>query len=239
MFTHKLLILLEQTKSLEKAVIVLFRDGYTGIEIVRNKTRLNELHKPVPGWDSISQSSLNRWINLAKKEDADLEIWHLLNRRRRRPGMYTNWQPSGVVIFGPHNEDYEALEVKQLPSNEIPTVNRVPSRFIPIGPKLRKRIKKTGYSINDADAVGIYVAELSDLGYSIRDIVKLWNWGRTRYPDKDEAPRVEWLIQQIRAIRKSPMSHTTIWRILQIYSMGPVAESFKQTQMAEIGDTHE
>ena len=234
--THEIVKLLKQIKTLREAAVALFRDGYTGIEIVRNKDRLNELHKPSPDWISISQSSLNRWINSAKNEDSDLEIWHLLNRRRRRPGMYTNWQPNGVVILGPHQDP---LEVEASGNSGTPTVNRVPSKFVPIGPKLRKRIKKTSYSISDSDAVGIYLAELSERGYSVRGIVTLWKTGRTRSPDKDKTRRVQWLIRQIKAVRETPMSYSTVWRILQMYSFGPVAESLKQTQMAGIGVSDE
>ena len=225
-----------RAKTLEEAVIVLFRDGYTGTEIVRNKDLLNGLNNSRLDWSSIKQSSLNRWINLAKNEDADLEIWHLLNRRRRRPGMYTNWQPNGVVILGPH---HEPLDIKPDSSSSIQTVNRVPSKFVPIDPTRKARAKRTGYSMIDSDSVGLYVAELSELGYSVRDIVALWKTGHTRSPDKDKARRVQWLIGQIRSVRKESMSYSTVWRILQTYSFGPVSESFKQTQMAEIGDSNE
>ena len=211
--------LFNRAKTLEEAVIMLFRDGYTGTEIVRNKDLLNGLNNPHLDWSSIKQSSLNRWINSAKKEDADLEIWHLLNRRRRRPGMYTNWQPSGVVILGPH---HEPLNVKPDSNARIQTVNRVPSKFVSIGPTRRTRARKTRYSINDADAVGLYVVELKNLGYSLRDIVDLWNGGKTRHPDRDKVPRVLWLVNQMRAVRPQAMSYTTIRRILQTYSIGPV-----------------
>lgn len=227
--------LLDQTKTLRDAVVVLFRDGYTGVEIFRNRDRLNELHKSALDWNSIGQNSLNRWINSAKKEDSDLEIYHLLNRRRRRPGMYTNWQPNGVVIFGPYRED---LEVKPYWRTGVRTFNKIPSKFVPTGSKRRAKVKSTGYP-KETDAVGIYVAELSELGYSVRDIVTLWKTGRTRSPAKDKAPRVQWLIRKIKAVRQEPMSYSTIWRILQTYSFGPVAESFKETQMAEIGDLND
>ncbi len=226
---------LDQTKTLREAVVALFRDGYTGVEIFRNKDRLNELHKSALDWNSIGQNSLNRWINSAKKEDSDLEIYHLLNRRRRRPGMYTNWQPNGVVIFGPHRED---LEVKPYWRTGVRAINKIPSKFVAIGTKRKAKAKGTGY-LRDTDAVGLYVAELSELGYSLRDIVALWKTGRTRSPAKDKAPRVQWLLRQIRAVRQEPMSYSTIRRILQIYSYGPVAESLKLTQMADIGDLYD
>ncbi len=223
-------------KRLKQAAIRLYRDGYTEAEIICNKERLTEVHKLGPEWKSANQTSLNRWIKSAKEEDLDLQIWHLLNRRRRRPNTYTNWQPDGVIILGAYYEPLEDTLYLGPGDGYIPVGTRNPSKIVETDPEWRAWLQDAGRSLKDTDAVGLYVAELSSLGYSLRDIVTLWGKGRTRYPDRDKAPRVQWLIQRIRIVREKPMSYTTIRRILQTYSFGPVAESFKETQMAEIGD---
>ena len=49
----------------------------------------------------VPRQTLNRWLKEAKDEDPDLEIIHHLNRRRWKPGVYTDWRPVGKIILGP------------------------------------------------------------------------------------------------------------------------------------------
>ena len=82
------------------------------------------------------------------------------------------------------------------------------------------------------EAAGPYLAELSNLGYSLRDIVKVWADKTTKYPALDKSHRVRWLRTQMRNLRGNPMSPSTIRRILQVHVFGDVALSWKEVQMS-------
>ncbi|MSQ17955.1 MAG: hypothetical protein EXR54_10490 [Dehalococcoidia bacterium] len=208
--------------------------GYTEGEIIRYRQRLTAIHKLGAAWDSLNQSSLNRWIKSAKEADPDLEILHLLNRRRWKPGIYTHWTPEGTIILGPYYESLADTLYLGAGMDYFPIGDRTPGRIVETDPKWRDWLPKA--RMKDSDAVGIYVSELSGLGYSSRDIVNLWKGIPTRHPDMDKAPRVQWLAKQLRGTPGrpiKPMSFSTIARILRVYSYGPEAESQKIAQMAD------
>ena len=227
-------------RRIKEAAIRLFRNGYTEAEIIRNKKRLIEIHKLGSAWDSANRASLNRWIKSAKEDDPDLEIWHLLNRRRRRPNWYTNWQPNGKVMLAQYYEPLEDTLYLGPGVGFIPTGNRVPSKIVETDPDWRNRLQnRTGFSLSDTDAVGPCIAELKSFGYSFREIVTLWGNKKTRHPDRDNAPRIQFLIQQIRSVREAPMSYTTVRRILQTYSFEDTGQMVIEVKEFETGDSDE
>jgi hypothetical protein len=59
---------------------------------------------------------------------------------------------------------------------------------------------------------------LASLGYSIREIQKLWNREGTKHRNLDQSPQVRNLVSQLRAVQKTALAHTTIGRILRRYS---------------------
>ncbi len=225
---------LRRNFELKKAAIQLYRDGHTEGEMVQHKGRLKEIHRLASAWDSLNQSNLNRWINSAKEGDPDLEIWHLLNRRRKWPGLYNDWGIDGKIILSPYYDPLTDTLYLGPGMDYIPIGERKPGQTVRRDPAWRDRLHK--WRMNDSDAIEPYVSELASLGYSLRDIVSLWKGVKTRHQDLDKAPRVQWLVKQLKGVRQKAMSYTTIGRILRVYSVGPVSESDKITQMAEEGE---
>ena len=79
---------------------MLYWQGYTERELTVHRSELVERHPLGKAWEGSKQKTLiNRWINKAKEKDPDLDVWHVLNRRKRRPGIYTNWEPKGKLIL--------------------------------------------------------------------------------------------------------------------------------------------
>ena len=204
--------------SLKEAIVAYYREGRTVVEIVRLTPRLATSHAFGDAWKTINQRLVNRWLRKAKEEDPDLVIWHHLNRRRRQPGLYTNWRGDGFILLSPYYDtltdtlylgtgmDFEPAPGSRPPGNIIRYEGKQETPDYS-GPGPRKR-----YS----DAVGTYVAELHDaFGYSSRDIVKLWEKGKTRHPAKDNQPRVVWLVERLREVKTRAIGHTTVVRILK------------------------
>ena len=208
-------------KQLKEAAVSLYRDGNTVAEIISGDHRPPNFREQDTNWVNITRRSLSRWIKIAKMEDPDLQIWHLLNRRWRRPGTYTNWEPNGVVIF-PLNITY--VQIRR--GEKGPQVEA--------GSGLRLRLK-----FPDSDAVGPYLAELKSFGYSYREIVVLWRSEETQYPDRDSSPRVQTLVRQIQTIREKPMSYSTIRRILQTYSFADKGQIVFEVRDLTTGDSDE
>ena len=206
-----------------------------GVRSIRYRDRLKEIHKLGSAWGALTQSTVNRWINAAKKSDPDVEVQHVLNRRRWWPGIYTDWQPHGVIILGPYYDPLEDALYLGTGDSHIPLGDRKHGRVVERDPGWANRVSSK-WRMKDSDAVGPYVAELTSLGYSLRDIVNLWKGFQTRHPDTDKAPRVRLLAKQLRHVRPNAMSYTTIGRILRLYSFGPVANKGELAQMTEDGD---
>jgi hypothetical protein len=212
--------------ALKEAAIALYRQGYSQAEILRHKERLVEIHRLGSVWKSLTQSSLTRWINAAKEDDFDLEIWHLLGRRRFRPGIYTNWNPEGKIILLPYHDPltdtlYLGPRMGYLGANE-------PSNIVRVGEK-KAQSTRHEWKMPDSDAAGPYVAQLRSLNYSIREIQHLWNGEGTKYRKLDQSPQVQLLVSQLRKVRPRAMTHTTIGRILKIYS----SADYRLTRLAE------
>ena len=209
-------------KRLKEIAILLYRSGNSEAEILANKANHAEVRELGTDWDSIKQTSLNRWLRAAKDEDPDLEIWHILNRRWRKPGMYTNWEPNGLAFFGEY----------------IPLGD--PGPPVEAGPQWKVRLKLgKKYSLKDTDAVGIYIAELKSFGYSLREIVAIWGNQSSRHPTWDKSPRVKRLVRLIQDVRKEPMSYTTIRQILKTYTIGPIDEAINEVRMSDTREADE
>jgi len=198
-------------------VVRLYRDGYTEAQIIRGKDRLSTIHKLGSEWTTISQSKVNRWLNGAIADDPDLEVWHVLNRRRWKPGVYNNWRPEGIVILPPFYDPL-ADTLYLGPGDEfIPISGREPGNIERIG-EGRETSSSSRRRLPDSEAAGPYLAELASLGYSCRDLEALWRGHGTKHSTLDRSPRVRRLREQLRLIRSKPLSYSTISRILQKYS---------------------
>ena len=115
--------------SLQAKVVALYREGRAEAEILAARDHLSQSDSV---WADLKQSTLSRWIRQAKRADADLEIRHLLNRRRVRPGLYTNWVPDGQIILGSYYDeltdslylspraDYSPVPGRPRPKNIVP-----------------------------------------------------------------------------------------------------------------------
>lgn len=211
---------------LRPKVIALYRDGRTEKEILANSDRLAQSD---PVWEQLKQSTLSRWIRQEKGTDPDLEIWHLLNRRRCRPGLYTHWIPSGQIILGSYFDDFTqtlylapGADYSHLPGRPGPQ-HIVRSDAGP-SPQSRRR--------RDRDSAGPYLAHLRALGYSLREIKLLWDDEKTGHPELDYTEWVRFLVSELRKIRTQSRSHATIRNILEVYQAGPMPESVRQVIMA-------
>jgi hypothetical protein len=214
--------------ALKEAAIALYRQGYSQAEILRHKERLVEIHRLGSVWKSLTQSSLTRWINAAKEDDFDLEIWHLLGRRRFRPGIYTNWNPEGKLILPPcHDQLTDTLYLGPGMDYFPTTGGKEPSNIVRTG--IEKNPAWPKWKMPVSDAAGPYVAQLRSLNYSIREIQHLWNGEGTKYRKLDQSPQVQLLVSQLRKVRPRAMTHTTIGRILKIYS----SADYRLTRLAE------
>ena len=108
-----------QTSLLKDAVIHLYDAGYSEATIVSMAKKLAGLGPRTlerqrveirrlfgqrlelgQTWLRLKQSTVNRWLRLARERDPDLEIRHVLAKRKWRPGAYTNWQPTGPFHIG-------------------------------------------------------------------------------------------------------------------------------------------
>jgi hypothetical protein len=218
-------------KGLKEAAIRLYRLGYSQAEILRNKERLAEIDRLGAVWQSLTQSHLSRWINAAKEDDFDLEIWHLLGRRRFRPDIYTNWKPEGKIIV-PFYHDPLTDTLYLTPDGDYypyPPGVKEPSKIVRGGkkkaPRTRQEPKRPG-----SDAAGPYVAMLRAMNYSIREIQHLWNGEGTKYPKLDESPLVQLLVHRLKEVRPTAMSHQTIWRIPRRVTDSRLTERAKRLQ---------
>jgi hypothetical protein len=198
---------------LKEAAIELYRQGYSQAEVLRNKERLAEIHRLGSAWKSLTQSSLTRWIKAAREDDFDLGVWHLLGSRRFKPDIYTNWRPQGKIIIAPFYDEITDTRYSGVWNKPPPA------------PKWKMPL---------SDAAGPYVAQLRSLGYSIREIQKLWDGKGTKNQKLDQSPQVQLLVRQLRVIRKTAMSHTTISRILHVYSFGPMGQDGRQNEPANL-----
>ena len=208
---------MKRNNRLGKAVVSLYRDGYTEVQMVRGRDRLSFIHKLGTEWITLTQSNVNRWINGAIEDDPDLEVWHVLNKRKWKPGVYNNWRPDGRRVMLSHCYDPLADTLYLGPGDGyIPTGDWKPGNIVRIGQSREDRSVTKSRPVSDA--VGPYVAELASLEYSCREIVALWNRHGTGHTRLDRKPRVRRLVQQLRYIREKPMSYSTIARILKTYS---------------------
>lgn len=204
---------------LSEAVIAFYQEGRNAAEIVKLVPQLSSEHKLGSARGTINQRLVNRWLRNAREEDPDLVIWHHLNRRRRKPGVYTNWTRGGFVILAPFYDPLtDTLYLGPGDTAMIPE-SGVPEHVITSEVKQNSSGHRSPkWRMRDSDAVGPYVAELHDaFGYSSRDIVKLWENKKTRHPATDGEPRVMWLAEQLRGVRLKAMGHTTVNRILKVY----------------------
>ena len=211
---------------LRPKAVALYRDGRTEKEILANSDRLAQSDRV---WEQLKQSTLSRWIRQAKRADADLEIRHLLNRRRLRPGLYTNWIPDGQIILGSYYDELTdslylgpGADYSPLPGRPRPK-HIVRSDAAPSPQSRRQR---------DRDSAGPYLAHLRALGYSLREIKLLWDGKKTRHPELDYTEWVEFLVSKLREFRSGSRSHGTIQNILRVYQAGPMPESVRQVIMA-------
>ncbi|MFC1935591.1 hypothetical protein ACFLX9_02360 [Chloroflexota bacterium] len=85
-------------KIVKERAIDLFHQGYDEKEIVVGLRQLEGQYS------EITRSAVDRWVKAARYSDPDLQIWHLLNRRKRKPGIYTNWKPEGQIVLGPYHD---------------------------------------------------------------------------------------------------------------------------------------
>ena len=224
---------------LSKAVVALFAAGSTESELVTHRERLVKIHALGEVWLLLRQSSANRWLREAKDENPDLEVEHVLNRRRRKPGLRRNWKLEGVILLPPF---YDAV---------TDTLYLGPGMgFFPLSDdfnpahtvQARSDTERALPSFRDRDAVGPYLAHLCELGYSVRDLHELWAGRssksarsrgapkRDRFSAMDREPWVQWNVARLKEIRVEPMAPTTIWAILQVYSTS-TAESWRQSMM--------
>jgi hypothetical protein len=207
-------------------VVIYYRQGYTERDLIVYRSELVERHPLGPAWETLNQKTLNRWINQAKEKDPDLEVWHVLNKRKRRPGMYTYWKPDGQVILGIFM-DHLTQTIYLGPGDEFfPLEDLGPWKIVRPDGKYQPDFGKQ----SDVDAAGEYLAELAFLGYNPRQIVKLWRGEKTRRPSVDELARVQQIVSILRLRRKGPLSHSTIRRALKIYSYSEGAFDIKQQE---------
>lgn len=221
-----------RTPEAREAVIRMYHDGYNEAEILGLRERFTEI--------DLNQSSLNRWVKKAREDDPDLEIRHLLNRRRRRPGVYTQWQAGGVIYLAPYYDPLLDTLFLGTGQDFLSTGGREPGNTVRVkspplpsvvsgsdGGTERTTRRKKRPKVRESDAAGPFVARLSSLGYSQRDIVALWKRRPTKNPELDGTPWVRWQVAQLHRIRmpEKAMSASTIGRILQIFSFGSVADS--------------
>ncbi len=212
-------------------VLALYRNGYSQKEILHFGDS-RQGNKTGPSIRRLVQSNISRWISKGRDADPDLEIWHLLNKRKRRPGMYTNWEPNGRVLLGPFYERLTDTLYLGPGMNFSPTGAMKPGKVIRTGPGWKPPYAK----LKDSDAAGPYLAELSSLGYSQRDLLRLWKRRPTRQPKLDNSPRVRGLVGAIMHIRARPFGLGTINHILKTYQFkddSRVAEGWRSTK----GDT--
>ena len=211
------------------AVVGLYRQGHELNEIVDGLTRRGGV------WEKLNRSTVGRWLMAAREDDPDLVIRHHLVRRGRKPGIYNDWRIVGSMVTSPFYDvltdtmylgpgmDFMPLPEGREPAHIIRVDEQRDDRDQPRRRSMRRR------SIREA--VGPYVAELSSLGYSLRDIAKVWAGKATKNPALDKSDRVRWLRVQLNNLRKEPMSPSTIRRILQVHEVGDVAQSLKDYQM--------
>ena len=215
-----------QPPELHETVVRLYKQGYTERELNNHRSKLVERHSLGAAWEGLNQKTLNRWINQAKENDPDLEVWHVLNRRKRRPGLYTNWEPNGKVLLS-FFKDPLTETIYLGPGDEfIPLDDLGPWKIIRPDGKYQPNFAK----LSDIDAAGQYLAELAYLGYNPRQIVKLWKGEKTRRPSVDELARVQQLVSRLRFTREEPLSYSTIRRALKIYSYSEGAMDIKQQE---------
>ena len=201
-------------KELRDAIVAFYREGHTEAEIVRLAPSLSSTHQIGSVWNTVNQSLVNRWLSKARDADPDVVIWHHLNRRRREPGVYTNWRRDGLILLAHYYDPVTDTLYLSEGMDFTPAPGSRPPRNV----KGYKKIENRGPGMRDSDAVGPYVAELHDgFGYSSRDIVKLWKKRKTRQPATDREPRVMWLAEQLRGVKPIALGHTTIHRILKTY----------------------
>jgi hypothetical protein len=189
-------------------------------------------------WLKVTAGLVNRWLAAARSADADLEIEHLLAARRRRPGIYTDWKRDGYVIYPAFvdqlrrrvysAEGYEFTPLSTFPEGyEVERRDRSyvqPGIILPGDQVLAdsravaaKAPRKRG--ISNHDDVGLMVAELhSSFGYSTREIRAVWARVGSKRPEVDRSPRVTELVRRLRSIAEHSPSHSTIARMLGIYS---------------------
>jgi hypothetical protein len=211
----------KHSRELKEAAVSLYRDGSTEAEIVQNKARLMRVHRLGSEWEPLLPKTLNRWLNLAKEADPDLEIVHLLNRRRRRPGLYNHWEMTGEMEILTQYHDRVTHKMYVGPGMD----------YIPIGEEDPPEVVRVGDRFGKWEPPGplLYLARLASLGYSLRGIEKLWKGEETRHPNLDEK---NWEEAQriISAVRTSPaMSYSTIRRTLQGCSFRPVSNAERRS----------
>jgi citrate lyase gamma subunit len=103
----------------------------------------------------------------------------------------------------------------QVQINGAATRNRIPRNIVRTGPE-REPPK---FKLKDSDAAGPYLADLRSLGYSQRDLIRLWKGHPNGQPRLDKSIRVRELVKAIRNIRAIPFGVATINRILQTYQV--------------------
>ena len=77
---------MKQAIKLWANVIHLYTQGYTEKEILDLRGKLDATNLL---WRELKQQTANRWLNSARDADPDADILHLLNRRKRKPGLVT------------------------------------------------------------------------------------------------------------------------------------------------------
>lgn len=192
---------------LKEAVLALYSSGYNKAKIISNVELLSEMGPRTPErqraeieriygirlylgslWKSINQSTINRWLGDARRQDPDLEIRHILGRRNFHPGLYTNWQPTGPLHIGTYYDPItDTMHLGPGVSTEL---------------RSRRVIRNTCRS-EDAKSeeeqwqktrerqAYILAALKETFGYSYRDLERLSKKKHTRYPERDKLPGVK------------------------------------------------
>ncbi|MFH1141150.1 MAG: hypothetical protein V1724_05710 [Chloroflexota bacterium] len=225
---------------LQKTVIHLYRNGYTEAEIIELRDRIGSLYKLGAAWLVVHPRTVNRWLKAAREADPDLEIAHLVNRRRWKPGIYANWKAEGQVILMPF---YDPIRGKmylgagdtffQLSAG--PQVEMVkPPEAIEQEQRWQQErerdLQGVSWVSDIPQAPPIAVVLHTDYGYSYRDIAKLSKQQWSRFRDRDKAPGVQELIKGLR--HTGELSYSKVRRIILEYDRQQARKAMMQQRTA-------
>ncbi len=220
-------------KGLQAAVVWLYWQGYAEKEIVSLRREISQRHRLGKTWLNLPQSTVNRWLKAARDADSDLEIWHLLNRRRWKPGIYTNWKVEGQIIlmaFYDPLRDQVFLGAGDAfipldPSGDLETT------MLPEVIEQEKQWRQQREADLQRLSPPIPVLLKYRFGYSYRDIARLSQRKRSRFPDRDKAPEVQQLVTHL-----EPMSYSTIRRTILGYDRDRIDSGVRKVTSKKVVD---